>query len=166
MALLELYLVRHAIAAERGPDFPDDDKRPLTSEGEDSFRRAADGLVQLGVALDVILTSPLVRTRQTADILAKALPDRPPVVMVDALAPSGSTAAVFQAIAKHQRKPSMALVGHEPNIGELAARLIAAKSAIPFKKGAVCRIDLDDLPPKGCGELRWFLPPRILRKLA
>ena len=61
---------------------------------------------------------------------------------------------------------SVALVGHEPNIGELAARLIGARSPIEFKKGAICRIDFDGLPPKSVGMLRWFLPPRILQARA
>ncbi len=64
-------------------------------------------------------------------------------------------------IVKHAKKGRIALVGHEPNIGELTARLIGARSPIEFKKGGMCRIDFDALPPKAIGELRWFLPPRI-----
>ena len=67
--------------------------------------------------------------------------------------------------AKHAKKGRVALVGHEPNIGELAARLIGAKAPIEFKKGAICRIDLETLPPRGVGVLRWFLTPKMLRKL-
>jgi phosphohistidine phosphatase len=64
------------------------------------------------------------------------------------------------------RKERIAIVGHEPNIGELAARLIGARAPLEFKKGAICRIDFEVFPPKGVGSLRWFLPPRLLRKLA
>ncbi|MGH9371391.1 MAG: phosphohistidine phosphatase SixA [Vicinamibacterales bacterium] len=165
MAVLELYLIRHGVAAPRGPEYPDDSKRPLTHRGMADLRREARGLTELGVTFDLIITSPLVRTRQTADAIAESLEGKPSVATSDALAPAGTPAAVVQEIAKHQRKTRIALVGHEPNIGELAARLIGAKSPIAFKKGAVCRIDFDVLPPKGVGELRWLLPPRVLRKL-
>ncbi len=64
---------------------------------------------------------------------------------------------------KQARKSRIALVGHEPGLGELAGRLIGSRHAIEFKKGAVCRIDLDQIPPTGPGRLRWFLTPRMLR---
>ena len=165
MAALELYLIRHGIAAERGPEFPDDSKRPLTRDGITALKRQVKGLRDLGVAFDVIITSPLVRTRQTADVVAVGLGGTVPVILSDALAPDGALPDVFREIQKHHRKGRIALVGHEPNIGELAGRLIGARSAIPFKKGAVARIDFDVLPPKGLGELRWFLPPRVMRML-
>jgi phosphohistidine phosphatase len=131
-----------------------------------ALRKEAKGLNELEVAVDLIITSPLVRTRQTADIIAEVLTAKPAVVTSDALAPAGTTTGVIQDIVKHSRKGRIALVGHEPNMGELAARLIGARSLMPFKKGAVCRIDFEVLPPKGIGELRWFMPPRVLRKLS
>jgi phosphohistidine phosphatase len=164
VATLELYLVRHGIAAERGPEYPDDSKRPLTGKGMAALRREAKALNGLGITFDLIITSPLTRTRQTAEILAEHVQGKPQVVHSDALAPAGTPAAVMQEIAKHARKARVALVGHEPNIGELAARLIGARSPIQFKKGAICRIDFDVLPPKALGQLIWFVPPRVLRK--
>lgn len=165
MAVLELYLIRHAIAAERGEEYPDDSKRPLTSSGMSKLREAAKGLNELDVSFDLIITSPLVRTKQTAEIIAGTLKEKPQVVTSDALAPAGTPAGVVQELARHAKQARIALVGHEPNLGELAARLIGAKSSIEFKKGAVCRIDFEVLPPKGIGHLRWFIPPRVLRKL-
>ena len=67
---------------------------------------------------------------------------------------------------KARKGSRIALVGHEPNLGELAARLIGARAPLEFKKGAVCRIDFEVLPPKGVGHLQWFLQPRMLRKLS
>ena len=165
MATMELYLIRHGIAAERGEEYPDDSKRPLTSKGIASLRREAKSLNALGVTFDQIITSPLVRTRQTADILAEALQGKPPVATSDSLAPAGTPAAVIQELNKHARKARVALVGHEPNLGELAARLIGAKHPLEFKKGAICRLDFEVLPPKGVGQLRWFLPPKVLRQI-
>jgi phosphohistidine phosphatase len=163
MPVLELYLVRHGIAAERGPDYPDDSKRPLTGKGIAVLKQEAKGLNALGVSFDIIIASPLTRTRQTAETLAAHLSKKPNVVFSDALAPDGTPAAVIQEIGNHPRKARIALVGHEPNIGELTARLIGARSAIEFKKGAICRIDFEALPPESLGQLRWFLTPRMLR---
>lgn len=166
MALLELYLIRHGVAAERGEEYPDDSKRPLTSAGMGKLRKAGKALNVLEVSFDLIITSPLVRTRQTADIIAETLQAKPTVSTSDSLAPAGTPAAVFQELGRHARKARIALVGHEPNLGELAGRLIGSKTPIEFKKGAICRIDFDVLPPKGTGQLRWFLPPRVLREIA
>jgi phosphohistidine phosphatase len=160
-----LYLVRHAIAADRGSDYPDDSKRPLTSDGIARFRKEAKALAALDVGIDLIISSPLTRAKQTADILAQALSTKPSVTVSDALAPAGTAAAVFQELAKHMRKGRIALVGHEPNIGELAARLINSRTPIEFKKGAICRVDFEVFPPKGSGQLRWFVQPKILRKI-
>jgi len=166
MATLELYLIRHGVAAERGEEYPDDSKRPLTSDGIAGLRKEAKALERLDVAFDQILSSPLVRARQTADVFTETMKSKPPVATTDALTPAGSPAAVIQELGKHMRKGRIALVGHEPNMGELAAYLIGAKAPLPFKKGAVCRIDFAVFPPKGKGQLCWFVTPRMLRKLA
>jgi phosphohistidine phosphatase len=71
----------------------------------------------------------------------------------------------MQELGKHMRKARIALVGHEPNMGELAAFLIGAKVPLPFKKGAICRIDFAIFPPKGKGALTWFITPKMLRKI-
>jgi phosphohistidine phosphatase len=159
----ELYLIRHAVAEQRGEAWPDDSKRPLSEDGMARMRKTARGLARLGLSFDVILSSPLVRTRQTAEIISGALAARPSVVNIESLAPAGTYAAVISELEKHARKTRIALVGHEPGIGELAARLVGSRHAFEFKKGAVCRIDVDELPPNGPGELRWFVPPRFLR---
>jgi phosphohistidine phosphatase len=157
-------LIRHGVAAERGSDYPDDSKRPLTSDGISRLRKQAKALVELDVDFDLIIASPLVRTKQTADVFAQALASRPSVVLSDSLAPAGTPSAVFQELGKHMRKARIALVGHEPNLGELAARLIGARTPLEFKKGAICRIDFEVVPPKGTGILRWFVTPKMLRR--
>ena len=161
----ELYVIRHGIAEERGEAWPDDTKRPLTEEGMTRFRRASRALARIGVEIDVVLTSPLVRTRQTAETFAAAFSPHPAVANVDALAPDGSSTAVLAELEKYSRKQRIAIVGHEPGVGELAARLIGVRHSIEFKKGAICRVDVDALPPKGPGTLRWFLTPKLLRNL-
>lgn len=161
---MQLFLIRHGIAAERGLDYPDDGQRPLTDRGWARMQREADALAALDVVFDVILTSPLVRARQTADILAAGGAGRPgpPVIDCEALGFGGTTDEVLDLVSGYLDAVSVALVGHEPGLGELARTLIGAQSPVRFKKGAVCRIDVSrDRAP--VGELRWFLPPRVLR---
>ena len=165
MATLELYLIRHGVAAERGADFPDDSKRPLTSDGISRLKKEAKALAELDVDFDLIISSPLARAKQTAEVFAQVMSSRPSVTLTDALAPAGTPAAVFQELSKHMRKARIALVGHEPNMGELAARLIGARAPIEFKKGGICRIDFEVFPPKGTGQLRWLVQPKMLRKI-
>ena len=129
------------------------------------MRKAARGLEQLGVTVGVILSSPLIRARQTAEIVAGALDIKPDVVVVDSLAPEGSDADVMADLVKQSSRRSIGLVGHEPNLGELAGRLAGSRHAFAFKKGAVCRIDVESIPPGGPGTLRWFLTPAILRAI-
>lgn len=166
MAMLELYLIRHGVAAERSDEYPDDSKRPLTSGGISRLRKEAKALDEMEIGFDHIITSPLARARQTADVFAELLKSKPSLSQSDALAPAGTPAGVMQELAKYLRKGRIALVGHEPNMGELAARLIGARTPLEFKKGAICRIDFDVPPPKGTGQLRWFVTPRMLREIA
>jgi phosphohistidine phosphatase len=145
MPSYELYLVRHAIAAERGDDWPDDTKRPLTTRGVNRFKDSLPGLKALDVAIDEIFSSPLVRAKQTADLLSGGTAGNPPVKLLDALAPGQAPAGVM---------------------GQLAAHLIGASRPLPFKKGGMCRIDVGGLSPKTAGSLVWFVTPKMLRKLA
>ena len=161
----ELYLIRHGLAEERGDAWPDDAKRPLTEEGMRRLRKASRSLARAGLSIDVVLTSPLVRTHQTAEIFAAEFSPHPAVVNVDALTPDGSSAGIMAELEKHSKKKRIAIVGHEPGIGELGARLTGMRQAIEFKKGAVCRIDVEALPPKGPGVIRWFITPKLLRNL-
>jgi phosphohistidine phosphatase len=164
-ARYELYLIRHGMAEERGDAWPDDAKRPLSEEGIARLRKAARGLNRVGVSMEVMLTSPLVRARQTAEIIAAELDPHPSIAQIDSLSPGGTYAALCGDLEKHARKARIALVGHEPGIGELGARLLGSRHAIEFKKGAIARIDLDEIPPAGPGDLRWLLTPKFLRSL-
>jgi phosphohistidine phosphatase len=162
-----LYLVRHAIAEDRGDAWPDDRLRPLSEEGRAKMERQVQGLVQLGVEIDEVLTSPLVRTRQTADILSQGLPSHPPVTDWPPLEPGNRPKEALLALKPFARRTRLALVGHEPGIGELSAALIGARQPVAFKKGAVMLVEVAMLPPAtGAGELRWFVTPRILRRVA
>ncbi|MBS1817864.1 MAG: phosphohistidine phosphatase SixA [Acidobacteria bacterium] len=163
--MVELYLIRHAVAEERGDAWPDDAQRPLTDVGRTRMRKVAQGLARVGIGLDVILTSPLVRARQTADIVAAAFKHPPAIVAFDALSPETPHADIVAGLRRYGRKKRVALVGHEPDLGQLAGRLLGMKTPVPFKKGAVCRIDVSKLPPTAPGTLQWFATPAMLRAM-
>ncbi|HEY1305844.1 MAG TPA: phosphohistidine phosphatase SixA [Vicinamibacterales bacterium] len=166
MPSCEIYIVRHAIAAERGEAWPDDTKRPLTTRGVNRFRDSLAGLKWLDFAVDEIFSSPLVRAKQTADLLAAGIQGSVGVKILDALAPGHAPAVVMGQLAKAAKRQRVALVGHEPDLGGLAAHLIGASHALAFKKGGMCRIDIGALSPRRTGSLVWFVTPKMLRKLA
>lgn len=159
-----LYLVRHAIAEERGPDYPDDTKRPLTRRGRERMRRGVAGFRALRPGVELILTSPLVRAVQTAEILSLGLDDAP-IEALPALAPGHSPRQVAQALAEASQVDVIAVVGHEPDLGKLAAWLIASRRPLPFRKGGMARIDVKSLPPAQNGTLIWHATPRLLRSI-
>jgi phosphohistidine phosphatase len=162
---VELYIVRHAIAAERGPEWPDDTRRPLTERGIDRFKQVVAGLVFLDVRLDVIFTSPLLRAQQTAEYLSEGLPDEVPLEFADTLAPGHTPVEMMEQIARQGGGAArVAVVGHEPDLGALAGWLIGARRALPFKKGGVARFDMDGLTSR-YASLAWHMPPKVLRKL-
>jgi phosphohistidine phosphatase len=167
-----LYLVRHAIAAERGPKYPKDDIRPLTRVGKARMKEVVAGWRKLKPRLDLILTSPLVRAQSTAEIVRDGLRDNVRLERFLTLAPGHRPIEVVAALAQlakpgKRKKPSViALVGHEPDLGQLAAWLIGAREPVPFKKGGIARIDIIELPPKQNGQLIWHATPKLLRALA
>jgi phosphohistidine phosphatase len=163
MSQCAVYFIRHGIAADLSAAYPDDSARPLTAEGVERLRLQFRALRRLDVDIDCILTSPLVRTVQTAGLLREALTPVPPVRVIEALRPGGRFDAVMAELARLPELRGVALVGHEPSIGVLAARVMGARDGFSFKKGAVCRIDVASLPPTEPGQLQWFLPPRVLR---
>jgi phosphohistidine phosphatase len=161
-----LYLVRHAIAEERGPDWPDDTKRPLTEKGIARMREAVEGFAALEAAIEIVLTSPLVRAKETADLLIEGLKPKPALAVLPSLAPGEAPAKVAEALGAYAGKRAIALVGHEPALGELGGWLIGANAPMVFKKGGICRIDVANLPPERYGQLVWLATPAMLRGLA
>src|ERR1044071_6657483 len=108
----DLYIVRHAIAAERGEEWPDDTKRPLTETGITRFKEAVEGLAWMDVDIDEIFTSPLVRARQTAELLAHGLGNKMSVKTLDALAPGHTPRQVMNDLSRSAKRHRIALVGH------------------------------------------------------
>jgi phosphohistidine phosphatase len=162
---MEIYLIRHAIAQQRGEEWPDDDLRPLTTEGMRRFEEAAKGLLEFDAPPAQIFTSPLVRARQTAQLLASRMHRPPPLNVMEELSPGYPPSSVLTKVRKLGDRGPLALVGHEPDLGHLAAHLLGASRPLPFKKGGMCRIDVVWGRPHR-GALVWFFPPKALRKLS
>lgn len=164
---LRLYLLRHAIAVPRGtPGYPNDD-RPLTEEGVRRMTRAAEGVRKVIPAPDVILTSPLVRAHHTARIVARALSCEKKVHVTRSLLPSASVEETLAGLVEFAGAADVMLVGHEPAMGVLAARLLgASRPMLEFKKGSLGAVEIERLPTRTHGRLLWLLTPRQLRSLA
>jgi phosphohistidine phosphatase len=160
---LTLYLVRHAIAHDRGDRWPDDRLRPLTAEGRARMRQGARGLARLGATLDRVCTSPLVRARQTARILAGAWRPPPAIALTEALDPDRSIAEVLSFLADLTSPGPVALVGHEPQLGRLAAALTGARAPFSFKKGGVACLVCPERAGRGRARLEWLATPAMLR---
>ena len=164
----ELYVMRHGLAVTSGSvRFSDDAQRPLVPEGKEKMREIAGGLKRMGFEVDWIVTSPLVRAVETAEIIAESMASSVPVDVCDAMRPGGSPEALLAFLAKRPNFRRVLVVGHEPDLSELAARLIGAggHANLAFKKGGCCMISFDEFPPKSPGQLVWWLTPRLLRKL-
>lgn len=165
MAEIELYLIRHGLAGERGT-FANDDERPLTEEGKKKTRQVAKRLQELGLQFDLMLTSPLVRAQQTADILMKAgLAET--LEQADFLAHGGSIDAWLEWMPSWNKpeRARLALVGHEPDLSAWAERLLwgEEKGALTLKKAGVLGLTLPSTgSPIGKSCLFWLTPPRLL----
>jgi phosphohistidine phosphatase len=167
---MELYIIRHAIAQQLGSknDFLDE-KRVLTAEGRAAMKRAARGLRALGVEFDLIITSPLARALETAEIIADAVGlSKKDVEQSEHLAPGGSTDELFAEIKRRAGAESVALVGHQPDLGNLISTITVGNEGmlVELKKGGVCLINVVETVPAVRGELKWLLTPRQLRLLA
>jgi phosphohistidine phosphatase len=162
---MDLYLVRHAVAEERDASrWPDDADRPLTHDGERSFRKNAARLSRFAPAPEVVLSSPFVRAWGTAEILSEAA-GWPKPERFEPLEADRPTPAVVDALAPHAGRTAVALVGHEPGLSELAWLLLAGKpkdSVIRFKKGGVALLSTFGAPKPGAASLRWLVTPKLL----
>jgi phosphohistidine phosphatase len=164
---MDLYILRHAIAVERGtPGFDDDSKRPLTPQGERKMVTAAGGMKVLELSFSLILSSPYVRARRTAEIVAATIGGT--VKLDDNLAGDGNPRNLLRAIRRSAgNESSVLLVGHEPYLGKLISVLLTGTSRMhtTLRKGGICKLTVTDLSYDKCASLEWLLTPAQLRRL-
>lgn len=163
---MKLFLLRHATAAQRNlRTYPNDDARPLISAGKREALRAARMLRAKKVTFDHIISSPLTRARQTAEIVAKV--HKSEVKFTAHFAPEGNMRDLIKHL-RHTcaREATVLLVGHEPYMTQLISLLISGKEGvnIRLKKGGLCKLTADSLRFGRCGRLDWLLTPRFTVK--
>ncbi len=166
---MRLLVVRHAIAEDReafARSHKDDSTRPLTPDGRRKMERAALGLKELVPELDVLAASPYKRAIETAEIIAGAY-GGPSVERVPDLAPGAGVDRVVSWLADRHARGSVAVVGHEPDLGQLVCALLASTNGpfLELRKGAACLLELAGPVKRGAATLDWFLGPKHLRLL-
>ncbi len=162
---MDLYIVRHAWAGQRGdPRWLNDDLRPLTEDGKERFAKVAAKLVERGMVPQLIATSPLVRCVETAKLLSAAV-GKVKIVDVEQLRPGNSDLEGLLDWTAHAARthPRIAWVGHAPDVDRIAAALIGdGSSLIRFAKGGVANIHFDGQPAFSAGELQWVVTAKLL----
>jgi phosphohistidine phosphatase len=162
---MNLYLMRHADAGISRENPVLDAKRALVKEGKQQCMLMAGALAGLKAQIDVIVSSPLKRARQTAQFVGTEIGFDGFVQTSEALAPAGDYAAFQQLLAQHSDREGVLVVGHNPNLHQFLARLISGNGApqgngsIRLRKGAIARIDLGKRP----AQLQWLIDPRLAR---
>ncbi|HEY5550303.1 MAG TPA: phosphohistidine phosphatase SixA [Opitutaceae bacterium] len=167
---MNLFILRHAIAAHPGdPGVPADLRdadRPLTAEGRRRLLRSTKAMKALGLRFDVVLSSPLLRALQTAEIVTKAMGQRSQAVVTERLAPGASTQDLIRELDRlAARAQDILLVGHEPDLSELIGLLCAGNTSASFelKKGGLAKLESAKLRHGRCATLAWLLTPKQMR---
>ena len=164
---MEIYFIRHGIAVDQlDSSVNNDEERWLTEEGIKKMEKTAAGFVKLVNRLDRIYSSPLVRARQTAEIIQNALPEKTTLEITSKLECGAHLESIIPLLGDVPVSSKVALVGHEPDFSSMISALISNGSAwVEMKKGAICRVDMPGKPKKGTGMLVWLLPSKVLRLL-
>ena len=157
---IELYFLRHGDAGSRETWKGSDAGRPLSEDGAARMEREAATLARLGPPLDVILTSPLVRARQTAEIVARRMGLTDLLREDERLAPGFGLEDLETILLEQRDRRAILLVGHEPDFSTVISACIGG-GAVECKKGGLARVDVKSPVPRE-GVLVWLLPPRVL----
>jgi phosphohistidine phosphatase len=161
MAGMELYLLRHGIA-EEGHSGLTDEHRKLTPEGRRKLREILRVAFRAGVSPSCILTSPLLRAVETAELAAEELKYSGELIRTDQLIPEADPRNSWEEIRLYRDQPQVLLASHNPLCASLAGYLLGAPSlVVEYRKGALLRVDFDSFGAEPRGVLRWFLTPKL-----
>jgi phosphohistidine phosphatase len=166
---MKIYLIRHSNAVDPGTaEYDDDSQRPLTEKGRGKMQKITSALKRLDVQPDLIVSSPYVRARQTAEILAKGLRYKKALVFSDTIVPMGKSDEIIAEINEKYHVDELVLVGHEPCFSMFIGTLTAGNPdlTINLKNGGVCCLSVDDLHTDRRAVMEWLLSPKILIKLS
>src|SRR5258708_29674260 len=162
-----LYILRHA-AAEEAASGGDDGARKLTERSKEKMLGAAAGLRAMGLKFDAILTSPLARATETAELVAGAYDNAPPPQVLPALATGVAAADAVSALRAFAKLDEVMIVGHEPQLTAIASILLTGASDVvhlKLKTGGCIALELPARFERGGGEMRWMLTHRQLRQM-
>lgn len=163
---MELYILRHGLAGESGdPRYPDDSLRPLTAEGKRKMHQAALGIKAMGIAFDLAFASPYLRARQTAEIVCNQLDCSEVLHITENLEPGRDPRKLIAEINQNGPKnKSVLIAGHEPYLSGLISYLISGSHSpqVEFKKGALCKLEVEELKYGHCAALHWLLTSKQL----
>jgi phosphohistidine phosphatase len=163
---MKIYLVRHGIAEPLGePNRYQDFRRSLTPEGSKKMREVSLGLKALGIESGLVVSSPLMRAKETAEIVVDVLKYTGPIEIWEELAPGASVRQTVGKLQNYEGRDSVFLVGHQPHLGFLASLLVFGDDSLSLdlKKGSVCCIEAEQFPIQPPLPLLWMLPPKMLR---
>ncbi len=168
--MMNIFVLRHGIAVEAGAaGFNKDSDRTLIPKGERKLCQVADAMGAMELSFDVILTSPYVRARQTAEIIAEALEAKKKLENTEHLTPGGSVKKLIEYIGSIKpTAENVLLVGHEPSLSELISLLISGDSqaGVLMKKGGLCKLTTESLQYGRCATLEWLLTPKQMGLMA
>lgn len=164
---MDCILFRHGIAVEPQEWDGPEARRPLTAKGAEKVREAAEGLIRLDIQPTHVVSSPFLRTGQTADILREVLRFSPEMIRWNELLSDAPPHLLFERLVKLPKDACVLCVGHEPHLSAAAGLMIAGGlvSGLVFKKGGACSIRFEGTVKPGEGLLRWWLMPMQLRAL-
>ena len=167
---MDLYLLRHGLAVEFGVDgFTRDAERPLTDKGKTKLRKIAAAMKTLELEFALILSSPYVRARQTAEIIAEELHIRKRIELSDTLTPGGDQKKLIELLNRFTPEPEhVLLVGHEPHLSEFISLLVSGRRgfSVTMKKAGLCKLSLAALHFGRCASLEWLLTPGQMALIA
>lgn len=159
-----LVLIRHGKAFDRDPvQWPDDHRRPLTKAGRREMERVGQALRGLGIRIDQVYSSPLVRAWQTAEALREGDPNLPEPREADWLGESFGNEEALRTLQSASQESTVGFVGHEPDFSQFAALLIGAPfGSVEVKKGSLVGVRFDRVAAPGSGILEFLFPPKRL----
>jgi phosphohistidine phosphatase len=164
---MNLYLMCHAVVAEPDENI-EESQRPLTEKGRKKLGKIARNLEKLELEFDLILTSPHLCARKTADVVADALDiKKKHVIESENLTPLGAADKLVEEINAREAVENLLLVGHEPFLSQLIGMLIAGDAGISvtLKKAGVCKLSMEQLSYGRCATLEWLLTPAQLTQI-
>ncbi len=164
---MEIFLLRHGLAIERGtPGFKDDSQRPLLPKGKKQLKKVYRAMAEMGLEFDLILSSPFLRAKETAVIIALGLKSLKRLKLSEALEPGKDPLPLVRDLQKLKSAPGkILLVGHEPFLSRLVSLLTTGGPGLQldFAKAGLCKLEVEKLKTGKCAALAWLLTPRQMK---